>query len=320
MTQHNWKPYVVYLRHPTGLWPMDREIVRITDVFNSGPLMWCLWLIDIVQALHFDLSIPLFTSRELSTSMPSSTIDFRVVYRLLLDDRILYKDHIPQQEFSQEDSLLLIMALLSDLLYLRCSLRKVATTPSKTSFPAPSPLTQEASNPFTPFTPQVELDHMETTISLALEKWQRWFQGRTSSEFLALYHYIRMYLSFDQLLQLPKAAGYRRMAPVSLDNNFSVSDQAVREAWKVLDCAAAVSQSLAADRLYPFWLPVIVFHAGLVIWARQSRANATGPPEYVSTRVLLAFKVELDAMPWPCCTEMSATLARLVSSSQTIHK
>lgn len=291
----------------------------MTDLVYSGPLMWCLWLIDIVQALHFDLSISLFTSREMSTSMPSATIDFQVVYRLLLDDRILYNDHIPQQQFSNEDSLLLVMALLSDLLYLRCSLREVAPTPSKMAFPTSSPLAQESSNPFRPFSHQMELDHMETTISLALDKWQRWFRGRTSSEVLALYHYIRMYLLFDQLLQLPKAAGYRGMAPVSLDTSFSVSDQAVREAWKVLDCAAAVSQSLAPDRLYPFWLSVVVFHAGLVVWARQSHANATGPPEYASTRVLLAFKVELDAMPWPCCTEMAATLGRLVSSSQTIH-
>lgn len=276
----------------------------LADSSSSGPLIWCLWLVDIVQSLHFDLSINLFSSRELWTSMPGSSADFQDVYRSMLDDRTP-REYSIETEFSQEDNLLLLMAVMADLLHVRHSLGQVV-----------QPAATRGQNPFAPFSARMELDHIEAQLSLALDKWHRWFHAQASPENLALYHYVRMYLSFHQLLSLPFIAGYTgRQPPMALSSIESISDEAVRQAWRVLDSAATWSQQSLTDHLCPIWLPIAVFHAGLVVWAKYSLCGAQLGAGYGSARVLLAFKIELDGMPWPCCVEMAATLTRLIAAS-----
>lgn len=275
--------------------------------------MHCLWLINIIQTIHFDLSVVLFTSKELCTPMPTSLFDFQDVYRVLLSgDKSAYP--LPPGRgggLNSEDGLLLLMALMSDLLYLRQSFERV-------SHPMKSFDRGEIRyNPFIPFTPYMEQDHMEARISLALETWHGWFEADTSSEVLALYHYSRIYLSFDRLLTLPSLSGYGGQdSTANLPDGISITDEVVREAWRVLDSATARTEPTWATRLCPIWLPIVVFHAGLVVWAHHvlhtdaSHRHA----ENESVRVLQAFKVELDVMPWPCCTEMAATLGRLIEA------
>jgi hypothetical protein len=185
--------------------------VDTANVSGRGPLVWSIWLIGIVQALHFDLSTNLFTSRELWTSMPSSSSEFQEVYSVLLDDRTP-QDRVPARSFSQEDALLLLMALLSDLLFLRRSLGQVVRSTEN--------ITKRSirSNPFSPFSPHMELDHIEALLSLALDKWHGRFRAHASPEILALYHYTKMYLCFDGLLSLPPMAGYRGVRSPNYSN------------------------------------------------------------------------------------------------------
>lgn len=240
--------------------------------------------------------------------MPSSSADFQDVYRIMLDDRTPQK-YTMETGFSQEDNLLLLMAVMADLLHVRHSLGQVVQS-------AETKGAKVCQNPFAPFSPRMELDRMEAQLSLALDKWHRWFHADASPENLALYHYARMYLSFHQLLSLPFIAGYTgRQQPMALSSIVSIPDEAVRQAWRVLDSAAARSQQSQTDHLCPIWLPIAVFHAGLVVWAQHSLCGAQLGAGYGSARVLLAFKIELDGMPWPCCVEMAATLARLIVAS-----
>lgn len=295
------------IRHPAASYRYGpKSQPDSADLGESSPLVWCLWLIDIVQSLHFDLSINLFSSRELWTSMPSSSREFQDVYRCILDDRATPVDQVAV-EATQEDMLLLLMALLADLLYARQSLGQVV------QFAASDVGSTNQYNPHVPFSPHMELCHIEDQLSLALDRWYTWFYDSASPEVRTLYHYVKMYLSFDQLLSLPQAVGYPgSQPPLPPNKKFSVSDDAIREAWHVLDGEAAWSQQSPTDRLCPIWLPIVTFHAGLVIWAHFCSANAQAG--YGSPRVILAFKIELDAMPWPCCLEMAATLARLISA------
>lgn len=283
----------------------------VTNRIDSGAFIWCLWLLDIVQALHFDLTVNVFTSRELWTTMPSSSLAFQDVYRALLDDKTP-QNNLSGEVTSHEDALLLLMALLSDLLYLRQSLGQVVRLAASTHTEPPG------YNPFTPFTPRNELDHIETLLSLALDNWHARFHVSVTPELMAFYHYTRMYLSFDQLLSLPHIVGYRGLRSGSLSSNeLSISDKTVREAWLVLDHVAARAQSPLEGSLCPVWLPVVVFHAGLVVWAKHNLGRVQGGEEYGSARILLVFKMELAAMPWPCCEEMAATLQRLIPTSTT---
>jgi hypothetical protein len=237
---------------------------------------------------------------------------FQEVYRTLLDHRSRGSD-INVKQFSQEDALLLLMALTSDLLHLRQALGQVVSYAARTA----SENTQY--NPFGPFSTRTELYHMEDLIRLALDKWHRWFHPMASPEIMALYHHTKMYLSFEQLLSLPLMAGYKGMESMHVSSNVvSVPDETAHEAWHILDSAAAWSHQFPSNRLCPVWFPVVVFHASLAVWAQHVSSLAARRPGYGSARILLAFKVELEGMPWPCCKEMSATLGRLIDSSAAL--
>ena len=290
---------------------LSHALSTCADLTVSGTFIWCLWLIDVIQALHFDLSVNVFTSRELWTTMPDSSLEFQLVYRALLDETTTHKA-LPKEVASPDDALLLLMAVVSDLIYLRGSLGQVVHK-------AASAKKQSARrNPFIPLSPHHELERIENVLSLALDKWHGRFSACLSPELAAFYHYCRMYIACDQLLNLSHSAGYNNTkSNLSSSNESSVSDKAVRHAWLVLDNAAARSQPLSEAGLCPMWLPINVFHAGLVVWAKQSLGRGRHEEEYGSAQMLLSFKLELDGMPWPCCREMSATLGRLMALSTT---
>jgi hypothetical protein len=312
MRYHEPKIFETYYRRsaPSYRYHISRFKADAANLVESGPLVWCLWLVDIVQSFHFDLSINLFSSRELWTVMPNSR-ELQDVYRHLLDDRVPRERHILAAA-SQEDMLLLLMALAADLLYARRSLGQVNRPV------APETRKGPCDNSLRPFSPQMELRRIEDQLSLAVDKWYRSFKANVSPEILVLYHYVKIYLCFDQLLSLPQTAGYPGSTPsLPMSRNLSISEIAVREAWHVLDSAAAWSQKSHADQLCPIWLPITVFHAGLVVWVHFTTCNAKTPAAYSSPRVLLAFKVELDGMRWPCCVEMSATFARLITATSS---
>lgn len=241
--------------------------------------------------------------------MPDSPLEFQDVYHTLLDDRAVHNE-LPMEVTSPDDALLLLMAVVSDILYLRGSLGQVVRQAANAS----NKPTRR--NPFVPLTPHSELDRMETVLSLALNKWHARFHTSAPPELMAFYHYCRMYLACKHLLDLPKIAGYRNERSDSISGNeFEFTERAVHHAWIVLDNAAGRSQQPSGDRLLPVWLPIVVFHAGLVVWAKHSLGRARHGEGYGSARILLAFKVELEGMPWPCCSQMAATLERLMAGS-----
>ncbi|KAK3615961.1 hypothetical protein LTR56_026279 [Elasticomyces elasticus] len=256
-------------------------LVRHPDIWDKSGQTLC----TATTAIHFDLSAMLFTSQELCTPMPTSSFNFQDVYRVLLSGNqpVCPVPLGPSGSLKSEDGLLLLMALLSDLLYLRQSFEQVS-----------SPTTKIGYNPFVPFTPHMEQESMESRLSLALETWYTWFKADVSSEVLALYYYSRMCLYYDRLLALQSFAGYGgHGSSASLPKGMSITDEAFREAWRVLDNAAARTQPAWADRLCPIWLPSVVFHAGLVVWAHHVLHNDVSHrhAERGSVRVLQAFKV-----------------------------
>ena len=235
-------------------------------------------------------------------------MEFQYTYRSLLDERTR-SDQETGSCLGQEDALLLLMALLSDLLYARRALGQTfpfATSTNNASTPY---------NPFGPFSPRLELDRVEEKISGALDQWHKWFHASASPEIMAFYHYCKMYLSFDYLLCLPHLAGYRGGASTPFPTErVPLSHKAVRDAWRILDSAAMWSQPQSIDQLWPVWLPIVVFHASLVIWAQLNVNSRRSSAGVASLRILLAFKIELERMPWPCCVAMATTLGRLIAA------
>lgn len=209
---------------------------------------------------------------------------------------------------TQEDAVILLMAIISDAMYLRQALGRLVATKGG----------RPASNPFVPLTPNTELDRMQVLLSRGLDRWQMQFQGLMPADVMAFYHYCRLYISCPDLPSLSPLSGYnnpladrRSWNKSKTGKNIKISDHSIQEAWQVLDHAALRSKS--GEQLCALWLPIVVFHASLVIWASISLVgSAGGRDKYGSKRSLLAFKVELEGMPWPCCVGMAAILERLM--------
>jgi hypothetical protein len=279
---------------------------------SRAPLIWSLWLLDLVYAVHLDLAVNCFSPTELWTKMPSSTYEFQELYSILIcedgESALLPADLV-----APEDAMLLLMAILSDYLFIHRSLGWVVDVADS----GHSAKKRRPNNPFLPLSPRRERDRVYGMLSSALDKWWTRFQSCMTPEVMAFYCYCRLHLSCPQLLELPCLAGYKPMRSTSTMNDkpIAVSDEATRLAWQCLDLAAARSKKSSPHDLCPVWLPVVVFHAALLIWAKQDPRNDRNNSILASLKVLLAFKMELDGMHWPCCAEMSTTLERLMDPS-----
>ncbi|KAL6241048.1 hypothetical protein RBB50_011951 [Rhinocladiella similis] len=278
---------------------------------SRGIMVWCLWLNDILYGLNHDLAVTGFSSRELWTKMPCSNYEFQEQYQNLMRDS-QSSWHLPSDMSASNDGFLLLMAIMSDLVYIQRALGPFASS----SHRSPSAGQIIPTKHFIPLSPQSEINKMHDTLSRALDKWIRHFQSHVSSDIMAFYFYIRLHLCCQRILDLPRMAGYGLTvdAPRATTHPPDVSDQAAGLAWQVLDSAVARNATSASEALCPIWLPIVVFHASLVVWAHQKSHDALDGRTYSSRRVLTAFKVELEAMPWPCCPTMVATLERLMAS------
>lgn len=254
----------------------------------------------------------------------SSGSNFQETYHAFLEDKDLRTGtrdiKTTFSSLSQDDAILILMAFLSDSLYIRRSIGQQVHVTDLTRNKKTG-RNFHSHNPFVPLAPHTETDRMQNIISSALDRWYATFNTNTvpsSSSppgMMAFYYYCRLYISCPQILFLPRMVGYKSLhtpGNPSLDPSaFTISDQSVQHAWRILNDAAARSKS---DILCPLWLPIFVFHASLVVWAKQQQqlGGTQHQNGYGSSRILLAFKVELEGMPWPCCREMSETLEQLM--------
>ncbi|KAH8815295.1 hypothetical protein F5884DRAFT_172944 [Xylogone sp. PMI_703] len=299
--------------------------MRLSDPWSLGsslrqkistysPLLWSLWLWDIVNALHWNLSLN-FSSVEVLSTMPSSTLAFQDIYREILQEPSSSNHPLFStiNSNSREHAVLLLLAIISDAMTIRRSLG------SATNIINPIPIATYKYNPFVPFSAHTELERMESHVLRALDQWYGKFKGSMSPDILALYHYSRLYLSCPAIPVLSQLAEYQPSSASlngtdlsSSSNEANISDQSVTHAWALLDIAALCPKSREA--LCPVWMPIVVFHASLVVWAKITLGRSSDSNQHGSRRALLAFKVELEKMPWPCCTRMTATLQRLMSN------
>jgi hypothetical protein len=241
--------------------------------------------------------------------MPSSLQEFQDTYDGLLHEQTGddFQSMLSADMTSQDDAMLLLLAIISDAIHLRQSLGRLVSTNEG----------RPVHNPFVPLTPRSELERMQKLLAKGLDRWQSHFQGLVSADVMAFYHYCRLYISCPDLPALSPLSGYLNhfansgsQSRSNAGNSIKISDQSVQQAWQVLD--HAVLRTKSDEQLCAVWLPIVVFHASLTIWASISLVGAEGSERYSSKRALLAFKVELEEMPWPCCIQMAAVLDSLM--------
>lgn len=250
-----------------------------------------------------------FSPNELLSKAPSSTHAFQDVYRNLLQESSAGTQSIllTMDNSSRELAVLLLLAILSDSITIHRSLGSAVNL-----------LRREQNNsyrhnPFVPLSAYTELERMKSQLSIALDRWYDKFKSSMSPAIIALYHYSRLYLSCPAIPTLTQVAQHEASSlnQISVDT-LNISARSVSHAWAVLDVAATCPHS--EEGLYPAWMPIVVFHAALVVWANIKFSTGSDSEKHGSVRALLAFKVELEAMPWPSCTNMARILQNLMSS------
>ena len=294
---------------------LSRDQLWMTPLTLSSAVTWYLWLVDVIRALHENIP-PTLSSHEIRTNMPSSSCDFQRVYRAL-KEQDCHIDELPalsEAITSDEDAILLLVAILADAITLQLSLGSVVDRARCRSTGTHSTLR----NPFLPLSPTSEHERLRRSLSTALDRLQAHLHDTISWATRALFQYCRLYLSFSHLRVYAllhtylnaHGAGLRaRLQDQNADESRKLRDYCAPVAWQVLDAVASRPDRSASS--CPPWLPVITFHAAWTVWL--STASQEGDKSRAgSGRVLLAFKIELDSMPWPCCAEMARTLHALM--------
>ncbi|KAL6791516.1 hypothetical protein GGI42DRAFT_346693 [Trichoderma sp. SZMC 28013] len=250
--------------------------------------------------------------------MLSSNYSFRTVY-----DGLFTSGALPEEVHSPEDGLLLLTAILSDTLFLQRNLASITVSENSSSHRhAEMPLNP---NPYSALSPDGEYHRQKLALLYALDRWQEHFGEPMSSNILAYYFFCRVCLFYPHLGRLAECAGYtpqikRAMRLRTEDNierrsykDLPITEEALDAAWRVLDHVNVRTQKDKCS----IWLPIVVFYSALTVWHSMvhSGAEATGR-QYTSLKILSSFCRELDEMPWSCCREMSATLARIMQENK----
>ncbi|KIW98743.1 uncharacterized protein Z519_00406 [Cladophialophora bantiana CBS 173.52] len=260
----------------------------------KSSLVGYLILVDTMHAVHCQ-SMPNFSTSELYIRMPTSNHHFRAVYNSMIHGYAL-----PADAKSCEDALLLLVALLSDIIYMQhchCSAPgyhegEVTGVPLR--------------NPFIPLSVQGERCRLTADMSAALSRWERHFKHQIGKDILALYYFAHLRLTCLGLGDLNYAA--MSGCNSSSFKSIEIPDKALDLAWLILEQC----HRLREDQRLAIWLPIVLFQSALVVW--QKLKSPTPHRKYGTLRVLNAFSNEISKLPWSCCGEMTETLDKLAES------
>ena len=242
--------------------------------------------------------------------MPASSHMFDHLYSMLLSST----QPLPAEAKSPGNALLLLVALVSDHLYVRRMIGMVSSRYGVKHYDQTNDiLTSPNVNPFPSLSPTMESARITTSILRASEAWYEEFHSVCPKAYLALFYYLKLRLSFPELQSLPELAGYgspRRKESANESGTLVVSDESLRLAWLILDHVDF--RNLGMESRLAIWTPVVLFHAALVVW---QRVRITSSQSIGSLKMLRPFIHELEQVPWPCSEEMMTTLRRLISDA-----
>lgn len=280
--------------------------IFLTDLFSL--LMSYLFLADVVRAAHFG-AIPCLSSSELFLRMPSSPHYFKPMYACLISGR----GTLPADLTSEEDCLLLLTAICSDILYAHHTFSAVTPPPEESKGRS-----VKIRSPYVPLSAQSEALQHKRSLDTALTGWYSHFGHLADRSILALFYFCRLIHTMPSVLDLPRLAGYVPAAKSHLHDGLARSeiiittDEAVNFAWLILD-----NIDIPSDKIHTnvsIWVPVVLFYASLTVWSQLQRQKSSSSLRTGTLRNLRMFRTELERFPWPCCIEMCLTLDRLTKT------
>lgn len=212
---------------------------------------------------------------------------------------------------SEEDSLLLLTAICSDILYAHYTFSGITHSTDEAK-----DQTVKIRNPYVPLSAESEALRHKRNLDAALTRWYLHFGHVASANSLSLFYFCRLVHALPTILSLPRLAGYAPAKTVPLSDGLArpdsttMTDEAINFAWLLLDNIDARSER--ADTNFSIWLPVVLFYATLTVWYQQQKQTSSSSLRTGTLRTLRIFKTELERLPWPCCIEMCLTLDRLM--------
>ncbi|KAL2826248.1 hypothetical protein BDW59DRAFT_161085 [Aspergillus cavernicola] len=316
---------------------------RISSAWEvSRTISYC-FLIDTLRSIMLDIPASLH-SADLTIHLSTDQTFHEVYNTQLISNRTL------PSTLNQEDHLLIILALLSDIIHLHHWLGPLVDVNIRNGgqprFPDPSSLLKgeygmedprtQCANVFLPFSASMEWIRCIQTVQNSLASWRQSVEGNKSkslqgshasvASIMALYYFCQLILSGgSEVLTLPQQLGYSpnqvcKPRGQRADTRFPhVSDETTDSAWKVLDLLGAVKATGKHDDVdhvvEPVWLPMVVFYGGLVVWTSLQRP-AQGPMAGPRTpKLVRLFEMELRDMVWPCATTMADFLKNLMGEN-----
>lgn len=255
---------------------------------------------DILRAIHFD-RFPSYSTTELQILLPSGNSRF--------DDTYLSLRHgqLQNSGLCNEDALLLVCALLSDILSVRKAFGPIFHSENPSSF-------TNSPKRYIPFSPLKETGRIGKDLSRALDTWHANFGDTVSSEIVSLYFFCRLLLICPDILELPKWAGYKPMMrqtdlttgthKIAAIDGVKISEDALKFSWLILEHVGLSSNGRADCP----WIPIILFYAALVIGAKLRSVPPESAGRYGTLRSLSLFTNDLERIMWPCCQDMIAAI------------
>ncbi|KAK0314654.1 hypothetical protein LTR01_001478 [Friedmanniomyces endolithicus] len=287
------------LRWPQAGHGSSMEVRRKRSALTSYVFM-----VVVVHALARG-ETPMASSEELEIDMSNGRNDFKTAYAALFSRTGSNSAGLSDNA----DAVILILALLSELLFLQHSYRIASSQPASTGSNESNTM-HSYPVALTPVSATREYSDHEYSILQALRRWRNLSAATASNETTALSTYLELRISYPFIDELPHSCGY---GP-SCDTVFSagalaakVDDRSVRLAWLILDHVDVQKRERQCTEAV--WLPSILFHSALVVWKSQTDVES-GPPG--SLKTLELFAKELDALPWPCCSAMARCLRNLM--------
>lgn len=269
-----------------------------------------IFVVDTLRAIHLG-RVPSYSTTELQILLPSGIAKFQDAYLSLRHDRL--------QDFSfcNEDALLMLGALLSDILVLRRAFDNAPDHEQSSSFAQPS---RGSANSYIPFSPLKETRRMQKDLSVALDAWHARFKEMVSNDIISLYFFCRLLLAYSNVLGLPRWANYKPAMgnagmraethkTAKIDSS-KISEEALKFSWLILEHVDLKSNDFADSP----WMPIILFYAALVVAAKLKSVPSESVGQYGTLRSLSLFRSDLERMAWPCCADMIAAIEVVLGS------
>lgn len=249
-------------------------------------------LTDVLMALVQNTP-PNYATSEIDIKMPSSAHSFRLIYNSLL-----HGFPLPPDVSSQEDALLILVALLADIVYYQSAFQPHIVREESGVGP----------KSHVPLSSSSEHVRLIESLGAALSRWNRYFHQSSSGDILVLYRLARM------RLLAPAMVTYRGSIAMYGRQMGEPSERTISLAWEILDLTESVLDN--NTQRMSMWLPMAIFASAVVVWKGLMHSKDS-MGRHGRLRMLSLFQEKLSQLPWPCCHRMIADLDYLSNISRT---